>query len=190
MMINLRYALTKEDFFEFNYFHAWTDPLKKKTHLATYLKYWSRITLPTFVLVLIFNNGQLNMDAGRSYLIVALIGLVLALTTCQWAMKNQVQKLATAFAINPLNENFFKVKSYEITANGILVSDDLTVSDFRWEAIVRKAETGSAYYLFLNSHHALVIPKKNVEESQKQNLESTFKRNIPFLAEMPIGVEG
>ena len=189
-MVELRYALTREDLSKFNFFHAWTDPSKRNTRSNTYLKYWARITLPTLVLVLIMKNGQFNLDAGRSYLVVVLIGLILALTTCQLAMKKQVQKLADAFANDPLNENFFKVKNYEFTLNGILVSEEYMLSDIKWNAIVRKAETDSAYYLFLNSHQAIVIPKRIIEESQKIQVDSIFNAQIPFSAEVPLAVRG
>jgi hypothetical protein len=105
-------------------------------------------------------------------------------------MKAGIRKAANLFYEDPMNENFFRVKSYEIGAAGIIVSDDVMVSDIKWEAIVRRAETASAFYLFLNSHQALVIPKNLLFDSQKEDLESILNIHVPFLAEIPAEVIG
>jgi hypothetical protein len=190
MIIQLRYELTKEDFFEFNYFHTWSDPAKQNNRFNRYFRYWLKITLPTFIFALIVKKGELNPEATRTYLIISLLGVLLVATTFVTAMKSQIRKLTNNFFNDPLNEKFLSVKNYEFSSNKIIVSDAWSVMEVQWEAIVRKAETEIAYYLFLNSHQAFVVPKKNIPELQKVHFDNILKENIPFIAEVPQAVQG
>ena len=69
---------------------------------------------------------------------------------------------------------------------GIVDKDTASETKYTWEAIVRKAETPTSYYLYTNTHHAIVIPKRvlgNLQE--KQELHRLLNQHLPLSSEFP-----
>ncbi|WP_315814442.1 YcxB family protein [Paraflavitalea speifideaquila] len=62
--------------------------------------------------------------------------------------------------------------------------DEASESKYTWEAIVRKAETPFCYYLYTNSHHAIVIPKRAARNTaEKQELERMLNQYLSLTSE-------
>ena len=60
--------------------------------------------------------------------------------------------------------------------------DTHTESKYNWDAIVRVDETGDSFYLYTNSYHAIVIPKRTVNKEQEIELTRLLSENLPLHA--------
>jgi hypothetical protein len=63
---------------------------------------------------------------------------------------------------------------------GIIDKDTHTESRYNWDAIVRLAETPDSYYLYTNSYHAIVIPRRAVSKEQENELTALLSKNLPL----------
>ena len=67
-----------------------------------------------------------------------------------------------------------------LSDSGIIDKDTHTESRYDWNAIVRLAETNDSYYLYTNSYHAIVIPKRVVNAKEAKELTSLLSQNLPL----------
>ena len=78
----------------------------------------------------------------------------------------------------PENQHVLNESEVTLTENGILDRDTVSESRYDWEAIVRKAETKLCYYLYTNSYHAIVIPKRVIKLTEQQLLFNFFNTHL------------
>ncbi len=178
--MQFEFALLKEDLRDYNYFTVWSDPYKKKDHYKFYLRYWLRISVPTFFLIMLANNGQLNLKAVREFAIVGLAGIILSLLTGKWAIRYGLGKRIEKFMADPLNKDFLDLKTYNINDVGIFYKSSGEEAFVRWEGFARNVETDSAFYFFLSSNSALIFPKRIIDNLRLKQLEAILQRNNLF----------
>jgi hypothetical protein len=84
----------------------------------------------------------------------------------------------------PENEHVLGETEVILMDTGILDKDAASESKYSWDAIVRKAETPFCYYLYTNSHHAIVIPKRAVRNAEdKKELERLLNQHLTLTSE-------
>ncbi|MBO9572606.1 MAG: YcxB family protein, partial [Chitinophagaceae bacterium] len=70
-----------------------------------------------------------------------------------------------------------------LSETGIIDKDTVAESRYNWEAIVSFAETPESYYLYTNSYHAIVIPKRAIQsEEEKKELKRLLEKHLPLQA--------
>ena len=82
-------------------------------------------------------------------------------------------------------ENQHILESSEIVLSdaGIIDRDTVSESRYDWEAIVHHANTHDAFYLYTNSYHAIVIPKRVIASDEQQSeLKKLLHSNLPLEA--------
>ncbi|RYF88794.1 MAG: YcxB family protein, partial [Chitinophagaceae bacterium] len=167
------YSLTEEEYLDYNYFTAWTSPDKKSYRIKYYLQ----------VMVLYIAVAGLYIFANRSHslaidsVVFMAIGLIYFLLV-PFLVKRSIRSKVKSILSQP--ENHHVLHESEVTLDDAGITDKDTVSESRygWEAIVRRAETKLCHYLYTNSYHAIVIPKRVVHEQEQAVLQSLLDTNL------------
>jgi hypothetical protein len=172
-MLVLKYHLTEEEYLDYNYFTAWTSPDRKSYRLKYYLQ----------VMVLYFAVAGLYITVNRSHTLLLDSSVFLTIGTIYflmvpWLVKRSIRMRVKRILAQPANQHVLNESEVTLTENGILDRDTVSESRYGWEAIVRKAETNLCYYLYTNSYHAIVIPKRVIKLSEQQLLVNFFNTHL------------
>lgn len=172
-MIVLKYSLTEEEYLDYNYYTAWTSPDKKSYRL----KYYGQVML----LYIAVAGLYIYANRSHSLLIDSIVFLSIGLAyflLVPVLVKRSIKTRVRSILKQPENQHV--LHESEVMLDDMGISDRDTVSDSRygWEAIVRRAETRLCYYLYTNSYHAIVIPKRVIPPQEEQELQSLLDTNL------------
>jgi len=178
-LLILKYNLTEEEFFDYNYYTAWSSPDKKGYRIRYYLRVFLLYTAVA-VLFIVSNHSQ---QMGIDFVIFGAIALAYFLLV-PWLIKRSIQKRVRDILRHPENGHVLGASEVILSDTGIVDKDDASESRYTWEAIVRKAETAFCYYLYTNSHHAIVIPKRTLQNTaDKREMERLLNTYLPLSSE-------
>src|SRR5437867_7789474 len=104
-MLILKYQLTQEDFFDFNCFALWSDPLKKDARSKYYLKTWLYSYIIFLIPFSLFNTKRYNIGTVKELSIFLLIALIGVLLFGSMLAKSSIRKLVDNLLKDPRNEN-------------------------------------------------------------------------------------
>jgi hypothetical protein len=103
-----------------------------------------------------------------------------------YLIKRSIQRRVKTILSQTENQHILEEAEVVLMDTGIVDKDNASESKYGWEAIVKKAETPTSYYLYTNSYHAIVIPKRVlVSTNDKQELERLFNQYLPLSSEFP-----
>jgi hypothetical protein len=126
-------------------------------------------------------NNQLTVNA-IIFAIIAIVYFLLVPTLIKGSIKKRVRDILA----QPENKHILDETEVILSATGIVDKDKASESKYSWEAIVRKSETSACYYLYTNSYHAIVIPKRAVANPQeRRELENMLDRYLSLSSEFP-----
>lgn len=180
-MVILKYHLTEDEYFDFNYYTSWSAPERRGYRIRYYLRF-----LFWYVLIVVFYlyaNSRYNVNAGTVIFgIVAIIYFLLV----PFLIKRGIRQRVRATLAMPENKHVLEESEVVVMDTGIVDKDTASETKYSWEAIVRKAETPTSYYLYTNSHHAIVIPKRVLgNAAEKQELQRLLNQHLPLSSEFP-----
>ncbi|HTE26109.1 YcxB family protein [Flavitalea sp.] len=172
-MLVLKYHLTEEEYLDYNYFTAWTSPDKKSYRLKYYLQ----------VMILYFAVAGLYITVNSSHTLLLDSSVFVTIGTIYFLMvpflvKRSIRMRVKRTLAQPENQHVLNESEVTLSENGILDRDTVSESRYGWEAIVRKAETKLCYYLYTNSYHAIVIPKRVIKLKEQQLLVNFFNTHL------------
>ena len=99
-------------------------------------------------------------------------------------IKTSIRRRTKQIIAEPENQHVLDESEIILTETGILDQDKVSQSRYDWDAIVKKSETTSSYYLYTNSYHAIVIPKRVIRtQHERDELQSLFNRFLPLSSE-------
>ena len=179
-MLHLKYHLTEEEFFEYNYYTSWTAPDRKKYRAGYYLRF----------LLLYGAIATLYVAAGQNHWRVTDItvfgGIALVyLLLVPWLVRRSVKNRARQFLQKPENQHVLSECEVILSDSGIVDKDRESESKYSWEAIVKTGETLNCHYLYTNSYHAIVIPKRTIrDQADKKELERLINTHLPLSADL------
>ena len=79
---------------------------------------------------------------------------------------------------------FFIINSTSLASKLCSVKNRFTETKYFWNAIIKKTETDTHYFLFENSLQAIIIPKRACKsEEEKLALRKVLSRNLSLDAE-------
>ena len=178
-MLVFKYQLTEEEYFEFNYYTFWTAPFRKKYRWIYYLRLLL-LYLPVAVLYISLNRvHNLYIDIAV-FAVIAVFFIFLI----PYFVKRSVRKRTKQILAEPENKHIIGICEVQLSDTGIVDKDSASETKYIWDAIVRRAETDQCIFLYTNSHHAIVIPKrviKNAEE--KKELDRMLAKHLPLAVE-------
>ncbi len=178
-MVHLRFSLTEEEFYQFNYYTAWAAPERKGYRLWYFLKVMLLYTLVALVYIFVNKDHDWPVD----FTIFSLIGLAYFLLIpilVKRSVRNRVKEILGR------KENAHVLEESEVTIDekGIFEKDPVSESRYDWEGIVKLADTQDCLYLYTNSFHAIVIPKRILTPTDHDELKELFNRHLPLSTEL------
>lgn len=179
-MLSVTYQLSEEEYFDYNYFTAWTSPDRKKYRLYYYLKVL--LLYGAVAGLYIFSNANRQPVIDISVFgIIALVYFMLVPFLIKRSIRRRVQYTLT----QPENKNILESCEVILAETGIIDKDKESETRYNWEAIVKKAETPLSYFLYTNSHHAIVIPKRSLKnEGERRELQRLFDSHLPLSSDL------
>lgn len=178
-MLVLKYQLTEEEYFDYNYYTAWSSPEKKGYRIRYYL----RVFVLYAAVAVLFIVGSNSRQKITDFIIFGIIALVYFLLV-PWLIKKSIGRRVKDILRQPENQHVLGEAEIILMDNGIIDKDEASESKYNWDAIVRKAETPFCYYLYTNSHHAIVIPKRAIRNAEeKKELERLLNQHLPLTSE-------
>ena len=180
-MLTLKYHLTEEEYFDYNYFTAWSAPDKKGYRTRYYLRVFLLYAAIACLYIFANHSGQILID----FIIFGVIAAAYFLLVPS-LIKRSIRRRVKDILAQPENEHVLGEAEVVLMDTGIIDKDKASESKYAWEAIVRKEETNDCYYLYTSSYHAIVIPKRVISNPHdRQELERLFNRYLPLSSEFP-----
>jgi hypothetical protein len=178
-MLLVKYHLSEEEYFDYNYYTAWKAPDKKNYRIGYYLKVLLLYAAIAGFYIFTYPNYGIEVNL----IIFATIGLVYFLLV-PFLIKHSLHRKVKQILSHPENKHILEEAEVELSDTGILDKDAESESKYSWEAIVKKAETERSYFLYTNSHHAIVIPKRALRTTEdRKELERLLNENLPLSTE-------
>lgn len=176
-MLTLRFSLTEEEYYQYNYYTAWSAPERKRYRILYFLRVIGLYGAVALLYVVASRSDLFWIDASV-FLLTGLVYLVMI----PFFVKRSVKRKVGDILSKKENQHVLDEAEIVVSANGIIDRDKVSESRYDWEAIVHLAETPDSYYLYTNSYHAVVIPKRAMSEEQQQELEKLVTANLPLHA--------
>jgi hypothetical protein len=172
-MIVLKYSLTPEDHYRFNYYRIWQSPSQKRVRLGIYLRLIFYMFLVIVVIHLLSNRPVTLQDVVIATLLI-LVGCLLLPEANRLSIKRRIDKLLS----DEKNASYLALTEHVISDEGIYTKDDYSETKYNWSSFVSREETKDYYYLFIDSLKAIAVPKRifisKEEESKFQYYLSTY----------------
>ena len=186
MVLSFRYTLTEEEYFQYNFYTTWAAPDKKAYRTRHYLRVLILYTLVAGLYIISSHSEQLIIDIAV-FAVIATVYLLLVPSFIRLSIKRRVKEILS----QPANQHILEPAEVILTDTGITDRDELSESKYDWEAIVRKAETTTAIYLYTNFYHAIVIPKRILAgPAEKRELEQLLNRHLSLSSEFRMEEKG
>ncbi len=174
-MLDLKFNLTREEYFAFNYYTSWSAPERRSYRI----KYFGRIIFLYAAVAMVYvftrDQGQWYVDLVIFFLVGIIYFLVLPLLVKR-SIRYRVQQVLKS----PGNQHILDESQVVIATDGITDRDKVSESRYDWEAIVKIAETSDCIYLYTNSFHAIVIPKRILNAQQRMELNKLLEQHLPL----------
>lgn len=180
-MVILKYELTEEEYFNFSYYTGWAAPERRAFRIRYVLR-----AIFTYAIIAAAYLFLVQKDTSVSGMLIFAAPAIIYFFLIPMLVKRGIRQKVRAALAKPENSSILEMAEVIISDTGIMETDSNSESKYTWEAINRKAETPLCYYLYTNSHHAIVIPKrvlKNAEE--KKELERLFNQHLSLSSEFP-----
>ncbi len=179
-MLHLKYQLSPQEYFEFNYYTIWSAPHRRKYRISYYFK----------ILLLYLAVAVLYISMKKSHnrwvdMIVFSVVAIAYFTLIPILIKRSVRKRTEHLLSQPENSHIIGDCEVILQDSGILDKDDKSETFYKWEAIVKRAETVNCHFLYTNSHHAIVIPKRCLaDKNDQQELNRLLDAHLPLDADL------
>ncbi|MBL7696669.1 MAG: YcxB family protein [Chitinophagaceae bacterium] len=174
-MLSFRFRLTEEEFLQFNYYTAWGAPERKKYRIYYFLR----------VMLLYGAVAMLYIVATRQHYIwidisVFVITGTLYLIMIPSFVKSSIRRKVKDILSKKENQHVLGEAEVILSNSGIVDKDTYSESRYNWDAIMRQVETDDSFYLYTNSYHAIVIPKRIATADQQNELRRMLSEHLPL----------
>ncbi len=151
MSVKINVQMTEEYMYDFMLYHEYTHMSGLISAIAGVL------CLAVFVQKLMDGDVQTSLV----WLMCSILFLVISPTSMKTKAKNQVHN----------SEMFQKPLEYEITEEGIIVSQDEAKATTKWEEVTKAVSTQKSIILYLGRVRALILPKSCMGEQYEEVLK-------------------
>lgn len=177
-MLTFRFRLTEEEYFRYNYYTAWADPRRKKYRIIYFLR----------VIILYGAVALLYIVAKKSHLVWVDITVFVStgliyLLLIPFFIKRSVKRKVRIILSKKENQHVLENAEIILSEDGIIDRDAYSESRYNWDAIVHHADTPDSLYLYTNSYHAIVIPKRAFrDKAERKETEMLLNSYLPLHA--------
>ena len=178
-MLSFKFNLTEEEYFEYNFYTAWASPHKRAYRIRYYARVFALYSVIAALYIFTSRTHRIEIDL----VIFGVIGIIYFLLV-PVLIKTSIRRRTKQIIAEPENQHVLDESEIILTETGILDQDKVSQSRYDWDAIVKKSETTNSYYLYTNSYHAIVIPKRVIRtQHERDELQSLFNRFLPLSSE-------
>jgi hypothetical protein len=156
-MVLFKFRLTEEEYYRYNYYTAWADPRRKRYRIIYFLRVILLYGIVAFLYILASKPVYIWIDI----LVFVITGLMYMLLI-PFFIKRSVRRKVADILSKKENQHVLDEAEIVLSDFGIIDRDTHSESRYGWEAIVHYADTPDGIYLYTNSYHAIVIPKRAV----------------------------
>ena len=180
-MLILKYHLTEDEYYEYNYYSTWSAASKRKVRIRYYLRVVGQYT--AIAAIYIYSKSR-NEEVVADIIIFSIIAVIYFLMV-PFFIKKSVRRRVKDILQQPENAHILDESEVMLIDTGIVDKDALSETRYSWDAIVKKEETQNAYYLYTNSYHAIVIPKRVLlKPHDRIELENLLNRYLPLSSDL------
>lgn len=178
-MFVFKFHLTKDEYLDYNYYTAWSSPAKKSYRF----KYYFRVMVLYIAIAGLYIFAKRSHDPLIDYSVFLGTGLIYFLLV-PVLVKRSIRMKVKQILAQPENQHVLSASVVTITEENIHDTD--TVSDYwySWEQITKKAETSRCIYLYTNTYHAVVIPRRVIPVGDLTALQELMNRQLPLHANL------
>lgn len=185
-MLSFKFSLKEEEYFAYNYYTAWAAPHKKTYRIRYYARVFALYSLIAGLYIFTNHSHRIEIDLA----IFLLIGVIYFLSV-PFLIRNSIRRRTSQIVAEPENQYILQESEIIISDTGIEDQDSVSNSRYDWEAIVKKTETANCFYLYTNSYHAIVIPKRVIKSQQERDqLQGYFNRFLSLSSEFSDRTDG
>lgn len=178
-MLLFKFSLTESEYFEYNYFTAWAAPHKRAYRVRYYLRVFALYSI--IAALYIFTNHSHRIEIDLTVFAIIGIGYFLLVPSL---IRMSIRRRTRQIISEPENQHVLYECEIVLTDSCVTDRDNVSETRYEWEAIIKKSETANSYYLYTNSYHAIVIPKRLVkDEEQRKELHALFNRHLSLSSE-------
>lgn len=176
-MPTFRFRLTEDEYLQYNYYTAWAAPERKTYRVLYFLRVILLYGAVAFLYIFATRQHYIWIDISV-FVITGLVYLIMIPSFVKSSVRRKVKNILSK------KENQHVLDDAEITISeaGIIDKDTHTESRYSWDAIVRFSETEDSLYLYTNSYHAIVIPKRVVGTEDDKNMRQLLDQHLPLNA--------
>lgn len=175
-MVTIKFHLTEQEFFDFNYYTSWSAPERSRYRFLYYGKVFLLYFLIAAVYIFTNHSSQILVD----FVIFSSIGLVYFLLIPS-LIRRSIRRRVRGMLADRENEHILQESQVSLDESGIYDKDSVSETRYDWEAIVRLSESETTFYLYTNSYHAIVIPKRAISgQDQLAALRKLLDMHLPL----------
>jgi hypothetical protein len=174
-MVSLKFRLTEDEYLQYNYYTAWSAPERKKYRVFYFLRVIILYGAVAMLYVIATRQHYIWIDISV-FVITGLVYLVMIPSFVKASVRRKVKDILS----KKENQHVLDDAEIIVADTGIIDKDTHTESRYNWDAVVRLADTPDSYYLYTNSYHAIVIPKRAVSKEQQDELTRLLSENLPL----------
>ena len=174
-MVSFKFRLTEDEYLQYNYYTAWSAPTRKKYRIFYFLRVIILYGTVAMLYIIATRQHYIWIDISV-FVITGLIYLIMIPSFVKGSVRRKVKQILS----KKENQHVLDEAEIILSDSGIIDKDTHTESRYDWNAIVRLAETTDSYYLYTNSYHAIVIPKRVVNIEEAKELTSLLSQNLPL----------
>jgi hypothetical protein len=174
-MVSLKFRLTEDEYLEYNYYTAWSAPTRKRYRIYYFLRVIILYGAVAMLYIIATRQHYIWIDI-TVFLITGLVYLIMIPSFVKGSVRRKVKHILS----KKENQHVLDDAEIILSDTGIIDRDTHTESRYDWDAVVRLAETPESYYLYTNSYHAIVIPKRAVSKEQEKELTKLLSENLPL----------
>jgi hypothetical protein len=174
-MVSFKFRLTEDEYLQYNYYTAWSAPGRKKYRIFYFLR----------VILLYGAVAMLYIIATRQHYVWIDISVFIITGTAYLVMipsfvKGSVRRKVKDILSKQENQHVLDEAEITLSDAGIIDKDTVSESRYEWDAIVRFAETDDSFYLYTNSYHAIVIPRRVVNKEDESEVKRLLSEHLPL----------
>jgi hypothetical protein len=176
-MVSFKFRLTEEEYLQYNYYTAWAAPERKKYRIYYFLRVILLYGLVALLYIIATRQNYIWIDIAV-FVITGTIYLIMIPSFVKSSVRRKVKDILS----KKENQHVLDEAEIVLSDTGIIDRDTFTESRYDWDAIVRLAETSDSFYLYTNSYHAIVIPKRVIEKDSEAVLKRLLGEHLPLHA--------
>ena len=174
-MVSLKFRLTEDEYLQYNYYTAWSAPTRKKYRIYYFLRVIILYGAVAMLYIIATRQHYIWIDISV-FIITGLIYLIMIPSFVKGSVRRKVKDILS----KKENQHVLDDAEIILSDSGIIDKDTHTESRYDRDAIVRLAETPESYYLYTNSYHAIVIPRRSVNTEQEKELTRLLSEHLPL----------